>query len=193
MAFGDFINKVKRLLQGDPQQDDMDDIYFSRQDDEQADYFPEDYYEERDSAANLARRMADEYSDYDDDEAEYYDNEDYDEAPTRIYDRSGSYDEYEESDPYYDEPKEETMPQPVPQPEEPLPTRTEVTLREIKRLSERLDDEALRRYQMELYKIKKETGAVSALTALRVIHKYVDGDDDTEYSPNENLPDLAAK
>ena len=62
---------------------------------------------------------------------------------------------------------------------------------EIKRLSDKLDDETLRTYQMRLIQIKKETGAVSALTALRVLHEYVD-DDDEQQDGSVVFPDLSA-
>ena len=81
---------------------------------------------------------------------------------------------------------------PQEQSSEPLPNRTEVALREVKRLSEKLDEASLKEYQLRLVQIKKETGAVSALTALRLIHEFVEDDEPVQVDPS-TLPDLSAK
>ena len=151
--------------------------------------------------------MANEY--YDDENDDGYDDEpeqgygynddpgyEYDDAPTKVYGGTGgSYyqqAEDEDDDDGFGDSYEQAGEEPPQAEEAPLPTRTEVTLMEIKRLSEKLDDETLRTYQMRLIQIKKETGAVSALTALRVLHEYVDDDDDEQQDGSVVFPDLSA-
>ena len=209
MAFSDFIKKVKILLQGDPKDESGYDDY-REESGATEEFYPAERSSNRDgsSASRLAQRMANEY--YDDEQDDGYDDEqDYDyedsnsyeyedDAPVKIYGGTGGNYSYEQDDEQDDgfgsNDSYEEKPEEEPQPEEaPLPTRTEVTLMEIKRLSEKLDDETLRTYQMRLIQIKKETGAVSALTALRVLHEYVDDDDDAEQDDSAVFPDLSVK
>lgn len=206
MAFSDFIKKVKILLQGDPKEEQG---YTEYREEAGAteEFYPAERSSGRDSssASRLAQRMANDYYDEDDDEGyadeaeQEYDYDDgsayeYDDAPVKIYGGTGgSYyaqdDDGDEDDGFGGYGQSEEEPQ---EEEAPLPTRTEVTLMEIKRLSEKLDDETLRTYQMRLIQIKKETGAVSALTALRVLHEYVNDDDDEERDDSAVYPDLSA-
>lgn len=197
--FKDFFYKVRVLLDGDaPSEDEAREARGSRSIDEamneeyhapekmEYDYAEDDYDDYEESPSSLAQRMADEYIDDEDD----YEEEDeyFDEQPEPSYQRG--YDEPDEDEQYF-------VPQPAvreePQPEQkPLPNRTEVTLREIARLSQKLDDATLEEYKRRIVMTKQQTGAVSALEALRILREYVD-DNDYFDSNGDGLPDLSAK
>jgi len=197
--FKDFFYKVRVLLDGEaPNEDEEREIKGSRSIDEamneeyhapekrEYDYAGEDYEDYEESPSSLAQRMADEYiddEDYDEEEEEYFD-----EQPEPSYQRG-----YDEDEQYFiPQPAVREEPQPVQQPENPLPNRTEVTLREIARLSQKLDDATLEEYKRRIVMTKQQTGAVSALEALRILREYVD-DNDFFDSNGDGLPDLSAK
>lgn len=195
--FKDFFYKVRVLLDGDTSEEDSRESKNTRGIDEamneeyhaperrEFDYEEDDYDDYEESPSSLAQRMADAYID-DEDEEEYFD-----EQPEPSYQRG--YRDYDEDEQYFvPQPEQRAEPQPQPPEEKPLPTRTEVTLREIARLSQQLDDATLDEYKRRIVMIKQQTGAVSALTALRVLHEYVE--DDIAYDVNgDGLPDLSAK
>lgn len=208
MGISEFFRKVRTLLEGDQSSDEV----YSEE------VKPERVREDSssrssDSAARLAERMAGEYVDpdapeADDDEPLYddgdrfyrtpasYSDEEFDSAPD-----AGFEDDFEDA-----QESSYIAPEPAPaaevsaepqtpaaaQTEDRLPTRTEVTLRQIEKLSKKLDDDTLRKYQMRLIRLKKETGAVSALAALRILHEYVQ-DDEPADDGTRVYPDLSAK
>lgn len=195
--FKDLFYKVRVLLDGEaPGEEESREGRTARSIDEamneeyhatenrEYDYAEDDYDDYEESPSSLAQRMADEYID-DEDEGEYFD-----EQPEPSYQRG--YRDYDEDEQYF-APRNEQPAAQAPQPEEnPLPSRTEVTLREIARLSQKLDEATLDEYKRRIVMTKQQTGAVSALTALRILHEYVE-DDDVFDSNGDGLPDLSAK
>ncbi len=203
MGISDFFRKVRTLLEGDPSPDE---VYSEEAKPERvrADNTPR----QSASAARLAERMADEYVDPDSPEDDF-DEPDYD-SDDRYYSAPESYSYDDEYDDEPSEPEADTYAPPAPsyrepvqeapravtadgmEAAEPLPTRTEVTLRQIEKLSKKLDPETLREYQMRLIRLKQETGAVSALTALRILNEYVQDDDEPD-DGTRVYPDLSAR
>lgn len=201
--FKDFFYKVRVLLdENAPRADEEHEKKSSRSIDEamneeyhapekrEYDYAEDDYDDYDESPSSLAKRMADEYIDDEDYEEDYAEEDEYfDEQPEPAYQRG--YDEPDEDEQYF-------TPQPAPQAvreqtqNQPLPNRTEVTLREIARLSQKLDDATLEEYKRRIVMTKQQTGAVSALDALRILREYVD-DNDFFDSNGDGLPDLSVK
>ena len=195
--FKDLFYKVRVLLDGEaPNEEEGRETKASRSIDEamneeyhapekrEYDYAEDDYDDYEESPSSLAQRMADEYID-DEEEDEYFD-----EQPEPSYQRG--YRDYDEDEQYFAPRNERTAGEEAQPEENPLPSRTEVTLREIARLSQKLDEATLEEYKRRIVMTKQQTGAVSALTALRILHEYVE-DDDVFDSNGDGLPDLSAK
>jgi len=209
MSIRDFFNKFRALLEGDAEEE----VYTPE---EQPERRREQRAERRpDSASHIAERMAGKYAGGDEeDDDESFDNtrtyrsprsyqremdDEYDDVDASTNDDYYDDEEDEEDDyeaaPYVrreidlrDEPAAPAAEREEAQPER-LPTRTEVTLQQIARLSKQLDEETLREYQTRLVRYKQENGAVSALTALRILNEYVQDDaaDDADVSGGPSL------
>lgn len=192
MSIGDFFRRLRVLIEG---KDTEDELY---PDEVRPELVREGAASPPPSAAaKLAERMANEYVDPDAPEQEY---EPYDDSASvyhaQSYDTDEGVDSFDDNFDYepsyepdcddsesrFDTPDEQSVSTAKVALNDdadaatPPPSRTEVALRQIERLSRQLDDATLREYQMRIIRMKQETGSVSALAALRLLFEYLPED-----------------